>query len=310
LLTLLTKNYLLLNNRTFNSFVFYQLCFWALAAYFFAANYILSRTSSFITLDNTSGVCKDTGDDKCCEVPSSVTGEFLADASGRWNTFPKFNYNQNNYDLTLSGVQYTNDDYYKIMGDVNSQVRAMGTRGSNRDYAWNMVAWSAFTALNTDFGSFKFYLAGDAGIIFAKDLIGIGFASNVSDDTPCDQQISTSINPVTRTMTVGVDLGCTNPPCKTNPCPSVLAPQAMGYDTEYASSSIMSFELDLASINTALAVNMGIQKLSNLVSYPGDNSRLSLLATMVRNGAITASFAANVSSYYEPLYAPMTPIYW
>jgi hypothetical protein len=57
---------------TYFAFGLYQVTFWALAAYFFAVNYIQGRTSSFITLDNSSGVCKGSeSSTTCCEVPST-----------------------------------------------------------------------------------------------------------------------------------------------------------------------------------------------------------------------------------------------
>jgi hypothetical protein len=61
-----------------NSFTFYQAVFWALAAFFFAQNYELNRTSTFISLDNTAGVClDDKSQDTCCEVAKGITGTLL-----------------------------------------------------------------------------------------------------------------------------------------------------------------------------------------------------------------------------------------
>lgn len=279
-----------------NSFIFYQCCFWALAAYFFTRNYVLNRTSSFISLDSGAGVCKgDSKSDSCCEVPVAVTGEFMVDTNGRWETFPRFNYNFNNYDVKLTGVSYTNEEYQTLMKKISKEVKAIGARGKNRDYSWNMVAWSSFTALDSTSGSFKFFLSGDAGIIFAKSLVGIGFASN---ESACNAPVSASVNYATREIAVDVNLGCTDPPCKANPCPGVLSPQGFGYDTEGASSATMSFKVDLASINTALAVNMGILPLSNLVAYNADNARISLLSSMVSAGSISSLTMQNTSSYY------------
>lgn len=291
---------------TLNSFIFYQCCFWALAAFFFTRNYLLCRTSTFISLDGKAGVCKgDSGSDTCCEVPTSITGDFKSDSFGRWNTFPKFNFNFNNYELSLIGAAYTNEEYASLMSKISKEVKAIGARGKNRDYSWNMVAWSSFTSINTDSGFFKFYLSGDAGIIFAKTIVGIGFASNTSS---CSQPVAASINSATRQIDVRVTL-CDSPPCELNPCPGTLSPQAFGYDTQYATSGDMNFAVDLASINTALAVNMGIIPLSNLVSYVADNSRISLLQAMYNAGSISLRTFQNTSSYYEPIYAPMDPIY-
>ena len=99
--------------------------------------YIQGRTSSFITLDNKSGVCKDIPDSTtCCEVPLSLTGEFLADTSGLWDTEPNFSYIQNSYGITVSGLQYTNAQWAEVMQNITAQLKVIGIKGMNRDYAW------------------------------------------------------------------------------------------------------------------------------------------------------------------------------
>lgn len=285
--------------------------FWALASWFFATSYLEARNSSFITLDSSSGVCKDDSSlGECCEVPITITGTYITDTAGRWDTFDGFNYNQNNYALQLVGAQYSNSEYVSRLRSIAVETSTIGQRGLSRDYAWNMVAWSSFTSINSESGMLKFYSAGDPGIIYAgKSVIAVGFASNSSDSYPCSQAITTSLSVPQRTMTVSVELGCDTPPCNTNPCPGILAPEAFGYATQTATSSEMTFTVDFASVNTALAVNQGILKISNLVSYAGDNSRTTLLSQMVAAGSISEALAGNTSSYYESLYAPMQPIY-
>eukprot|EP01034_Spumella_vulgaris_P022688 gene22688-28837_t len=83
-----------------------------------------------------------------------------------------------------------------------------------------------------------------------------------------------------------------------NPCPGILAPQLMGYDTKYASSSIMTWKLDMASVVTALAVNMGILPLTTLTNIKGDNDRINLLNNMAAQGFIDQQTVYNASSYF------------
>jgi hypothetical protein len=75
----------------------------------------------------------------------------------------------------------------------------------------------------------------------------------------------------------------------------------MGYDTVRSTTTNMDITLDWAAINTALAVNMGILPLSNLVKYPGDNERSSLLNYMANAGKISYDQVLNTSSYYGKL---------
>ncbi len=112
------------------TFILYQLAFYGLAAYFFAMAYIDGRTSSFITLDDTSGVCIDDNRSKtCCEVPVAITGTFRADSQGLWDTAPDFDYVKNNYAATMVGVTYTNEEWTKIMKNIVSQMQIIGLKG-------------------------------------------------------------------------------------------------------------------------------------------------------------------------------------
>lgn len=115
----------------------YQCAFLGLLIYFIYQQYHQGRTSSFITLDNTSGVCVDDAKSTtCCEVPQSISGTFLADTSGKWNTEPGFSYIQNNYAITVGGLEYTNAQWEHVIKNISDQVKHVGLLGVNRDYAW------------------------------------------------------------------------------------------------------------------------------------------------------------------------------
>lgn len=119
------------------TFLLYQAAFLALLIYFVIQQYHQGRTSSFITLDNTSGVCQhDPSSTTCCEVPLTLTGTFLADTSGVWDTEPRFSYIQNNYAITVAGLEYTNAQWAEVMKNITAQLKVIGTKGINRDYAW------------------------------------------------------------------------------------------------------------------------------------------------------------------------------
>lgn len=297
------------------TFILYWIAFLALAAYLFAQSYITGRTSSFITLDETSGVCiDDPASTTCCEVASTITGTFLADSTGKWNTFDGFNFVKNNYAVTMTGVRYTNSQWTSLMKTIVAQIKDIGTRGASRDFAWNMVAWTSYSAVNMESGRLQFYGTGDPGIMFGKKITAVGFASNASDAHRCKPFVTTTFNELSRKLEMNIDLNidnsCPNPPCRINPCPGVLGPQIMGYDTEGATSSVMNFKLDMVSITTALAVNMGMITLDNLVNIPGDNDRINLLQALVDADGISQTTMESTSSYFDSLYAPTTPIYW
>ena len=119
------------------AFLLYNGTLVGLAAYFVYAAYIDGRTSSFISLDNTSGVCvTDAKSSTCCEVPQTISGTFLADTSGRWNTEPGFSYTENSYAVSTLGLEYTNAEWTGVMRNISAQLQEVGTKGASRDLAW------------------------------------------------------------------------------------------------------------------------------------------------------------------------------
>ena len=161
-----------------------------------------------------------------------------------------------------------------------------------------MIAWSSFTAQNLDRGFLQFYSTGQANIMFDKPIVNSGVASAASQTQECNQPMSVSYSSATTNLEMSIKLcddaegGCDNP------CPGVLAPQAMGYDLFNSEETNLDLTINLQAVSTALAVNMGMVPLNHLVMVPGDNSRLTLLDTMVSQGAIDAATASRTSSYF------------
>jgi hypothetical protein len=109
----------------------------ALTIYFIYIAYIDARTSSFVSLDPEAGVCKeDHSSDTCCEVPQSITGTFSADSNGRWNTQSGFSFTKSSYKVTALGLEYTTDEWSRLIKKVTNQLSEIGKKGQFRDFAW------------------------------------------------------------------------------------------------------------------------------------------------------------------------------
>ena len=164
-----------------------------------------------------------------------------------------------------------------------------------------MIAWSSFTAQNLDRGFLQFYSTGQANLIFDKPIVNSGVASAASQTAKCPQAISTSYSRATSNIDVSIQL-CDDPEggCD-NPCPGVLAPQAMGYDLFNSDESNLELTINMQAVSTALAVNLGMVPLNHLTMVPGDNARITLLDTMVSQGSIDAATASRTSSYFGML---------
>ena len=69
-----------------------------------------------------------------------------------------------------------------------------------------------------------------------------------------------TFDPSTAFLTISVGL-CENAPCGVNPCPGILAPQAMGYDTEFSGDNFMNLGINMITFFDALSVNLGMRSL-------------------------------------------------
>ncbi len=75
----------------------------------------------------------------------------------------------------------------------------------------------------------------------------------------------------------------------------------MGYDNDRSESSTFTWTIDMASVLTALAVNMKIIPLSNLEKYENDTMRIELIDYFVGQGLIDSDTASKISSYFGKL---------
>jgi hypothetical protein len=120
----------------------------------FISQFVKLRTQSFVSTNVNSGVCDITdwdqfndqlfltSTDVCCPVPLSVTGTFLIDYDGHWNTEPGFNANHNIYGVTLLGLNYTNKQWKEVMQSISGNVTKLTDRAKKRDFSWNFLSWS------------------------------------------------------------------------------------------------------------------------------------------------------------------------
>ena len=64
-----------------------------------------------------------------------MSGIYLADTTGTWNTFPEFKYTLNAYAVNLLGLTYTTSQWKTVMTDIKQKIAKVGQKSVNRDYA-------------------------------------------------------------------------------------------------------------------------------------------------------------------------------
>lgn len=280
--------------------------------YLFITEYQKNRTESFISIDPKSGVCKDdSSSSTCCEIPLTITGDFMLDSNSSWNTEKNFDLVDQIYLFSLEGLQYTNEQWSEIVKSIDVKVKDLGlTRGSKRDFSWNLIGWVSYTSFTKGSGSLQYTLSGDASIAFDKPIVGTGFASGLSDNVSCYLSVGTNYQKEGHTLSVEIDLDDHNN-CKegsnggyncTNPCPGIISMAGMGYDTQNADDTLIQWEIDMASVSTAIAVNMGQLSLKDLQNFTEDSSREYLLSNMLSLGYIDGATYRNTSSYFRKFY--------
>ncbi len=103
------------------------------------------------------------------------------------------------------------------------------------------MAWTSYSTFDNTKGTLQFYASGDAGIVFSKNIIAVGWANGDSSSSPCLPVMTTNFNKLDHTLFISTDLNidgsCDYPPCDVNPCEGLLAPQAFGYKTDAATTS-------------------------------------------------------------------------
>ena len=107
-----------------SSFSLWNLFFLIMAVCLFQSGYVKDRTNSFITLDKTAG--------DCSEVTQTITGEFLSDANGKWNTNPSFKFSLAQYTVSLLGLTYTTEQWAENMKEIESNVLKLVSKTDSR----------------------------------------------------------------------------------------------------------------------------------------------------------------------------------
>ena len=104
----------------------------------------------------------------------------------------------------------------------------------------------------------------------------------------------------------------TAPPCKSvsTACKNIgITLQSLGYDTSTSQSTSLTMTFSMIGVSTALAINFGMNSLSNLQQVMGDNDRATLLTKMKNFGYINDAIFKATSSYYDAFYTPASIVY-
>ena len=287
--------------------LFQTVAFFALFVYFLVTLYSDGRTKPFVSLLPTSG--------DCTEIPTTLIGTYMVDAKGHWQTSAKFSLQLNNFESRLYSLRYTTSNWNYVVDVIQAQVKVLGAKTKEREMAYNIAALSSFAAvydaasdsslgLPTDSGTMIFYSTADPGTIFDKTIFHSGSFLSSYDGICYDLTQSVSYDRLTATVTLDVEIDGNITTVDT--CSTKFSASLLGFETR---STMLTMDLNMNSIMTAVAVNLGIRPLASLIQIKSDSERITLLRNMRDLGRIGNDVLEGTSSYYDELLAPMAPIY-
>lgn len=105
----------------------------ALFCFFIYSGYSSGMTQEFMSLQSDAG--------DCSEVAAPITGSFLADFNGHWESNAKFDYSLAIYRFDFQALTVTTAQFYRVVQYIESKMAAFGSLGKKENLAGNLLLW-------------------------------------------------------------------------------------------------------------------------------------------------------------------------
>mgnify|MGYP003385502339 CR=1 FL=1 len=139
----------------------------------------------------------------CDPVKNEISGTFLADQNGFWQSNPSFKASQAKYEFELKSLKISNAQYGSFMQTIEAAIEKVGTGAFHRDLYQNILYWTMFE-YPIPGTSNKFYFKADNVIstVFNKRY---PYAAVASAWMTCAVQPTTSSDVGDATFTISFD---------------------------------------------------------------------------------------------------------
>ena len=220
----------------------------------------------------------------CEKIPVAVTGNYLADKSGIWQTNKAFDPTKPLYQLTLTGTKVTEEEYTRVMKNFTEQLQEYGNRTASLDVLGSQIAGSLFRASDAN-SMMLLETSAQLGQIFANVDATQSVPVFSSIEGVCKDSLPNSVvfDPAALTLRITVP-GSAPPGISPVPVPTsrptypnsvqISRPQSYEFCPAQVSVSKNTFDLwvspthsvdiDLVSALTVFALNFGIINTSSL----------------------------------------------
>jgi len=223
--------------------------------------------NQFLSLKNikTSAVCK--------EIPLAITGTFSADLNGVWETDAlRFQKNSSIFILDFVGTPVGNDEYADAIAFFATEMEKLGQKASTRSVVWSLLAWTTFHFTHQG-SNLVFYSNADVDSMFQ----GSAFYCNLwtNREGICHPSMDNEVEANSTSRSQGYYDVTTNslvlkiPEEWSAPCPNQGGNSMMDFVLPRTIDHTWTFSFDIRTIQTAVALNMGIISTSDLLKvYP------------------------------------------
>lgn len=267
----------------------------AVFIYFVVENYTNTINQRYIALNTEGGECN--------EVPIVLSGTYLADTAGNWAGSPDFVYSKAAYSLTLSNFEAeSHEEYVRMMDTFHKSLVVIGNKAKSENLIYTLLQWMSFV---------KYYYVEDPSLV---DFRSVGYGQLQAMELTGNPSVVFDLpyTQVTISSTHGI-------------CPLVAdavydqanAKLSASYNTsEFASmpscfaaivpsklnipgflQKEFSIDVDVRSFATAMAVNMGIIRVTDLG-----------VATPQQTELTFGGAKYMVGEYFDKRYSTMDPI--
>jgi len=223
---------------------------------FIYLSYIQEITSSFISLDDSTGRCEN--------VVKSVTGTFTGSDDGYWAGSSSFKLAKEKYKFDFYNLAQVTSEFEALMGQYEDDISEVGSIALSQTLPENLLYWATYKkSIEVDGNDQVLAFTGSPAAIFNTDKFLIALAS--SDYRNCSIAASTYWQPTHRyyTYNAKLEMQWAVSDYEQTACYYITTPTEFNYDSNYDGDKL-TIQLDFNSYSVATATNMGILDLDHL----------------------------------------------
>ena len=180
----------------------YYSTFVILLIYFTVVGIQSATAVAFLSLQGSNA------DQTCVDKPQSITGTFLGDYTGKWETDKDFRYNSSLFSIQFSGSSLNNDKFAGIFQKFAASMAIFGQQGTSRSVFYNAMVWSVF-AFRDDDTNILFTSSVDASTLAFGQFMNAAAWSNrygLCNATSATKSIAMTYNAAAKTYVMSVPI--------------------------------------------------------------------------------------------------------